>query len=146
MINVCRSISFTTQILQDHEDEQSTQHYVIDVPLPAAAYPDFFSIDCLHATFTFLNKYIFQMRSHNVMQFLHMVKTTQKIYFYLFYVLFYLFLSYYNYCVYYRTENFNVTVEKVSVREVVLSERAEFILYDFRGKKRTPASTPSIRE
>jgi hypothetical protein len=58
MINVRRSISFTTQMLQNNEDERSTQYYVIDEPRPAASYPDFISIDCPHETFTFLNKYI----------------------------------------------------------------------------------------
>ena len=60
-LNVCRSITFTTQMLQDNEDEQSTLYYVIDEPRPTATYPDFFSTDCLQATFTFLNKYTFQM-------------------------------------------------------------------------------------
>jgi hypothetical protein len=67
MINFYRSISITTQLLQDNEDEQSTQYYVIDEPRPTAMYLDFFSTDCPHANFTFSNKYTFQMRSHNVM-------------------------------------------------------------------------------
>lgn len=100
MINIHRSISFTTQLLQVNEDEQSTQYYVIDEPRPTAMYPDFFSTDCPHATFTFLNKYTFKMRSHKVMQFFAYGQKSQKFYFYLFYVLFYLFLPYYNYCVY----------------------------------------------
>jgi hypothetical protein len=70
MINVCRSISFTTQMLQDNEEVQSTQNYVIDEPHPTETYSDFFSTDFPHATFTFLNKYTFQIRAHNVMQFL----------------------------------------------------------------------------
>jgi hypothetical protein len=38
MINVCRSIWFTTQMLQDNEKEQSTQYRVIDEPRPTATY------------------------------------------------------------------------------------------------------------
>jgi len=61
MINVCRSISFTTQMLQDNGDEQSAQYYVTDEPRPTATYPDFFSTDGPHATFSFLNKYTFKL-------------------------------------------------------------------------------------
>jgi hypothetical protein len=131
-------------MLQDNEDKRSTQYYVIDEPRPTAIYPDFFSTDFLHATFTFLNKYTFQVTSHNVMQFVSYGQTTQKIYFYLFYVLVHLFLSYYNYCVYYRIEKVNVTGEEVSVCGVALSEGAELQPLRFSREKTKDTSKWSI--
>jgi hypothetical protein len=69
------------------------------------------------------------------MQFFACSQTTQKIYFYLFYVLFYVFLSYYNYCVYYRTEKIKVTGVEVTVCSVALSERAELQPLQFSREK-----------
>jgi hypothetical protein len=147
MINFYRSISFTTQLLQDNEDEQSTQYYVIDEPRPTAMYPDFFSTDFPHANLTFLNKYNFQMRSHNVMEFfLRMVKTFIKFIF-IYCVCYFTYFCHTIITVFIEEQKTSTLPEKKSQYAGWLFQKDQnFSLYDFRGKKRTPASSPSIRE
>ena len=135
MINVCRSISFITQMLQDNEDEQSTQYSVIHEPRPTETYSDFFSTDFPHATFTFLNKYTFQIRSHKVMQFFAYAQTTQSIYFYLFYTLFYLSLSYHNYCVTAEQKTSILPKKKSQYVGWLFQKKKKSSLHDFRGEK-----------